>query len=100
MKVVVGFVAALIALVLIKNVFLAIAANWLTILLVFATIIGVVFIGTFAKTFIDINREGRKLAKQQRAELLARAVNQNTAYLQGHDRGVYGDYPPAKLTNE
>ncbi len=97
MKVVVGFVAALIALVLIKNVFLAIAANWLTILLVFATIIAIVFIGTFAKTFIDINREGRKLAKQQRAELLARAINQNTAYLQGHERGVYGDYPPEKL---
>ncbi|BCF84499.1 hypothetical protein RQCS_40440 [Rhodococcus qingshengii] len=97
MKVVVGFVAALIALVLIKNVFLAIAGNWLTILLVFATIIAIVFIGTFAKTFIDINREGRKLAKQQRAELLARAINQNTAYLQGHERGVYGDYPPEKL---
>lgn len=97
MKVVVGFVAALIALVLIKNVFLAIAANWLTILLVFATIIAIVFMGTFAKTFIDINREGRKLAKQQRAELLARAINQNTAYLQGHERGVYGDYPPEKL---
>ena len=97
MKVVVGFIAALIALVLIKNVFLAIAANWLTILLVFATIIGAVLIGTFAKTFIDINREGRKLAKQQRAELLARAINQNTAYLQGHERGVYGDYPPEKL---
>ena len=97
MKVVVGFVAALIALVLIKNVFLAIAANWLTILLVFAAIIGVVFVGTFAKTFIDINREGHKLAKQQRKELLVRAVNQNTAYLQGHERGVYGDYPPANL---
>jgi len=97
MKVVVGFVAALIALVLIKNVFLAIAANWLTILLVFAAIIGVVLVGTFAKTFIDINREGHKLAKQQRAELLARAVNQNAAYLQGEDRGVYGDFPPAKL---
>lgn len=97
MKVVVGFVAALIALVLVKNVFLAIAANWLTILLVFATIIAIVFMGTFAKTFIDINREGRKLAKQQRAELLARAINQNTAYLQGHERGVYGDYPPEKL---
>lgn len=97
MKVVVGFVAALIALVFIKNVFLAIAANWLTILLVFATIIAIVLIGTFAKTFIDINREGRKLAKQQRAELLARAINQNTAYLQGHERGVYGDYPPAEL---
>ena len=54
-------------------------------------------IGTFAKTFIDINREGLKLAKQQRAELLARAINQNTAYLQGHERGVYGDYPPAEL---
>lgn len=97
MKAVVGFVAALIALVLIKNVFLAITANWLTILLVFATIIAIVFIGTFAKTFIDINREGHKLAKQQRAELLARATNQNTAYLQGHERGVYGDYPPEKL---
>ena len=97
MKVVVGFIAALIALVLIKNVFLAIAANWLTILLLLATIISVVFVGTFAKTFIDINREGRRLAKQQRAELLARAVNQNTAYLQGYERGVYGDYPPANL---
>ena len=92
-----GFIAALIALVLIKNVFLAIAANWLTILLVFATIIAIVLIGTFAKTFIYINREGHKLAKQQRKELLARAVNQNTAYLQGHERGVYGDYPPEKL---
>lgn len=97
MKVVVGFVAALIALVLIKDVFLAIAANWLTILLVFATIIAIVLLGTFAKTFIDINREGHKLAKQQRAELLTRAINQNTAYLQGHERGVYGDYPPAEL---
>lgn len=97
MKLVLGFVASLLAIVLIKNIVLAIIGSWVMIVLVIAALIGVAMVGAIGKAFIVSNREGRKLAKQQRTEILARAVNQNTAYLQGHDRGLYGDFPPERL---
>ena len=46
-------------------------------------------------------REKRLAAIQARrrhaAALMARADDENTAYLQGYSRGMYGDYQPEKL---
>jgi len=35
--------------------------------------------------------------RRNAAALMARADDENTAYLQGHSRGMYGDYQPEKL---
>ncbi|MGC0364728.1 ABC-type transport system involved in cytochrome bd biosynthesis fused ATPase/permease subunit [Rhodococcus sp. 27YEA15] len=97
MPLILGLVALFFVIVAVKAVFLFIAGNWVAVLLWALGLLALAFVWTWIKEFARSNREGRKLFQQQQAELRARAVNQNTAYMEGHDRGLYGEFPPAKL---
>nr|WP_240959838.1 hypothetical protein [Rhodococcus sp. HNM0563] len=96
-----GLFAALVVLGLIIE-------HWQTILVALGIIIGVVVavamiaaaapkIRGATERALEARRNAAEMERARRSRLRARAMTQHDWYLEGSDRGIYGEFPPVDL---